>query len=521
MKRFISSAQQVDSPKNDQMPIRSLVAMASLYLIWWECLRAFTVDVGVSGSNSPASSGVPFDMSVDSLFPALAGWLGLILGCLCLGCWHHRNSQFFESEKFGRILFVVEFMLTILACAAYVVFQDGRLVVCAAFTIASACIAVHIAAIASGLRNAEIREVITVSLCCLLTYGFVCVPVLFFAASCIPSWTLVLGGTLALVGARFMGRRSNALKEKGAGGYTRTLGEYRTPITLFISLFSYGFVFGLIRVLPLSMGYAKDIVVEAEVCAAVIALLVLVVLFYWSPKSVELWSKLRGTVFPLLAIGFTLLSSDLDPRIALMAMEGGQFLAFVFLAAICIDIVQLAFLAPTPVIAKALLWNSLGAVAGALFVLTFGDHRLSDSALSLLAAAVIGLLSIATLWIGSDEQIRKNWGIRRKLSPKQFYDASVRSRCHALAKTHRLTPRETQVIIALAQGRRPAEIQEEEGVTIHTVRAHIQHAYAKLEIHSAAELQALLKTVPIDEMSLCVDGDQSPQREWEAGNDRK
>ena len=77
------------------------------------------------------------------------------------------------------------------------------------------------------------------------------------------------------------------------------------------------------------------------------------------------------------------------------------------------------------------------------------------------------------------------------------------------------------MIIALAQGRRPAEIQEEEGVTIHTVRAHIQHAYAKLEIHSAAELQALLKTVPIDEMSLCVDGDQSPQREWEPGSDRK
>lgn len=521
MKRFSSSDQQVDSPKNGRVPIRSLVAMASLYLIWWECLRAFTVDVSVSSNNSPASSGLPFDMSVDSLFPALAGWLGLILGCLCLSRWHHRNSQFFENEKFKRILFAIEFMLTVLAFTASVLFRDARLVACAAFMIASACLVVHIAAIASALRNAEIREVVTVSLCCLLTYGFVCVPVLSFVAPYVPSWTFALGGSLALVGASFVSRRISAFKEKGAGGSTRTLGEYRTPLTLFISLFSYGFVFGLICVLPLTMGYAKDAVAQAEICATVIALLVLVALFHWSPKSVELWSKLRGTVFPLLAIGFTLLSSDLDPCIVLMAMEGGQFLALVFLAAICIDIVQLAFLAPTPVIAKALLWNSLGAVAGTLFMLNFGGQCLSDSALSLLAAGVIGLLSIATLWIGSDEQIRKNWGIRRKLSPKQFYDASVQFRCRTLAKTHRLTPRETQVIIALAQGRRPAEIQEEEGVTIHTVRAHIQHAYAKLEIHSAAELQALLKTVSIDEMSLCIEQDQPPHREREARNDRK
>ena len=188
---------------------------------------------------------------------------------------------------------------------------------------------------------------------------------------------------------------------------------------------------------------------------------------------------------------------------SLVVIGGSDLLFYAFLAAICVDVVQLTGIGIALIVANVLFWRALGAFTGTFAILLGGSlQSLSPESYSLLAALIIAALSAATLWIGSDEQIRKNWGLRPKLAPKQFNDAAVQHSCEVLAATYRLTPRETQFITALAQGRRPAEIQAAENVTIHTVRAHIQHAYGKLGIHSTAELQALLKTVPLDEGKL-------------------
>ncbi|MBV8542993.1 MAG: response regulator transcription factor [Pseudonocardiales bacterium] len=50
-----------------------------------------------------------------------------------------------------------------------------------------------------------------------------------------------------------------------------------------------------------------------------------------------------------------------------------------------------------------------------------------------------------------------------------------------------LTPRERDVLVCLARGHRPAEIAEELGMSVNTVRTHINKIFAKLSVHSRLE----------------------------------
>ncbi|HEX6401932.1 MAG TPA: response regulator transcription factor [Pseudonocardiaceae bacterium] len=56
-----------------------------------------------------------------------------------------------------------------------------------------------------------------------------------------------------------------------------------------------------------------------------------------------------------------------------------------------------------------------------------------------------------------------------------------------------LTPRERDVLMCLAQGRGPAEIADELGVSAHTVRTHTNKIFAKLGVHSRLEAVAMAR----------------------------
>ena len=56
-----------------------------------------------------------------------------------------------------------------------------------------------------------------------------------------------------------------------------------------------------------------------------------------------------------------------------------------------------------------------------------------------------------------------------------------------------LTPRERDVLMCLAQGRGPAEIADELGVSAHTVRTHANKIFAKLGVHSRLEAVAMAR----------------------------
>jgi DNA-binding NarL/FixJ family response regulator len=56
-----------------------------------------------------------------------------------------------------------------------------------------------------------------------------------------------------------------------------------------------------------------------------------------------------------------------------------------------------------------------------------------------------------------------------------------------------LTPRERDVLVRFAQGRRPAEIADELGVSAHTVRTHTNKIFVKLGVHSRLEAVAVAR----------------------------
>nr|WP_253288194.1 MULTISPECIES: helix-turn-helix transcriptional regulator [Paraeggerthella] len=61
-----------------------------------------------------------------------------------------------------------------------------------------------------------------------------------------------------------------------------------------------------------------------------------------------------------------------------------------------------------------------------------------------------------------------------------------------LSRVYSLSPREEEVLQLLAQRATVAEIEEALYVSQGTVKAHINHIYRKLGIHSKAELFGLL-----------------------------
>ena len=72
---------------------------------------------------------------------------------------------------------------------------------------------------------------------------------------------------------------------------------------------------------------------------------------------------------------------------------------------------------------------------------------------------------------------------------EELFDA----RCHELAAKYGLTPREEETFAMLARGRNREYIEEHLGVSRNTVKAHVKHVYAKLDIHSHQELIDLVE----------------------------
>ena len=66
-----------------------------------------------------------------------------------------------------------------------------------------------------------------------------------------------------------------------------------------------------------------------------------------------------------------------------------------------------------------------------------------------------------------------------------------------LASDFGLTARETDLVVALADGSRLAVAAKKIGVSLETAKSHRQHIYLKLGIHSSAELQLILHQMTI------------------------
>lgn len=126
------------------------------------------------------------------------------------------------------------------------------------------------------------------------------------------------------------------------------------------------------------------------------------------------------------------------------------------------------------------------------------DGALADGAMqsTIISAMAVMLILVATLMLLSEKELASRWGIRI-FESTNLVDTSAKAerladRCNALSTQGRLSPREDEILCLLAQGKSNTTIEKELFIASGTLKAHIQHIYVKLGIHSRKELAALV-----------------------------
>lgn len=292
---------------------------------------------------------------------------------------------------------------------------------------------------------------------------------------------------------------SSAEMEKGPTPERRPHAKFPLPLASHLVL--YGFVFGMLHMIGgvveswSTADFAFALAASVVICAA------FSYLFMKNGRRWKVWETIRAVVFPLTIMGFLLVPASLSSNAASTAISSAELLYDMVFVHACLILMRISSARPLAIVAKGILLKNIGAFLGGLFSIAgLEGGRLLVGAMHLnMAVLVVGLLAVATFWVGSDQEIDKVWGLRKKLDPKYLYDKSLRQRCETASEQYGLTPRESGVLLALAQGKTPAAIAEELVISVHTVRAHIRSIHTKLDVHSLPEIEAKLKTIKVDE----------------------
>ena len=106
---------------------------------------------------------------------------------------------------------------------------------------------------------------------------------------------------------------------------------------------------------------------------------------------------------------------------------------------------------------------------------------------------LVGIVGCVVLW-HSERSVTADWGAMGVDPASGLHVPSARetllARCDELAGAHGLTPRESEVLALLAQGREPAQVEQELFLSHNTLKTHLRHLYAKLDVHTREELVA-------------------------------
>lgn len=129
----------------------------------------------------------------------------------------------------------------------------------------------------------------------------------------------------------------------------------------------------------------------------------------------------------------------------------------------------------------------LGQLAGSVVSGYLAVNLTTDFEHALLAAGVIFLILLITLYAIGKGSPNTGWGFVR---PIEELDTSsdFEKTCTRVARQFRLSPREIEVFFFLAKGRNRAHIKEELVVSDETVKSHVKNIYRKIDVHSQQEL---------------------------------
>ncbi|MCU7584674.1 LuxR C-terminal-related transcriptional regulator [Adlercreutzia muris] len=115
---------------------------------------------------------------------------------------------------------------------------------------------------------------------------------------------------------------------------------------------------------------------------------------------------------------------------------------------------------------------------------------------ALIAGLVVAMMVAAMLILLSEKELASRWGVRildvGGLVEKTPDEERREARVAELAEHARLTPRETEILHLIAQGKNGPAIRSELFIAEGTLKAHTSHIYEKCGVANRRELAALL-----------------------------
>lgn len=153
----------------------------------------------------------------------------------------------------------------------------------------------------------------------------------------------------------------------------------------------------------------------------------------------------------------------------------------------------------TRVFASARAASELAMFLGILLRRGMRTAGVLDSQTMLWLITLVGLVVVTgcvLLW-HSEQTVSTNWGTAGVDPASGLRIVSEREhlleRCAAIAGQYRLTAREEEILSLLASGAAPSSIEQTLFLSHNTLKTHMRHIYAKLDVHTRSEAVALVK----------------------------
>lgn len=198
---------------------------------------------------------------------------------------------------------------------------------------------------------------------------------------------------------------------------------------------------------------------------------------------------------------FTFLN-DLPSANALLRIGVRCFDMLVWLVVLAVGRRNLLALLPTFALVRFM--SAVGTNVGAIAGHTTNDLVGTNSDAAMLIAEVVLFAFVAFLWLGFrrfsfSDTIRGVVGVSGGAATgsgdeePQSQGLSIEERCAELGEARGLTERETEIFAMLARGRNGQFVMDHYVVSRNTVKSHVKHIYAKLDVHSQQELIDLVE----------------------------
>lgn len=240
--------------------------------------------------------------------------------------------------------------------------------------------------------------------------------------------------------------------------------------------------------IPLATFQYTSLITQAVVILALLLPALLV-------KSQPSLGSVYKVALPLSAAGFLLLPLIWGGvgGLANACAQLGTLVAGIILWCMVANVVHDTKLPATLVFSCSLLCTNAAQLAGSLVGL-FNAHTLrqGDIALTAVALVAVYLVSMVSLFLFKDRKLPGEDSSVAIPSADRAVDV-LEGRCEVLSREHGLTPRESEILVHLGQGRTVRAISEKLVVSENTVKYHIKSIYQKLDAHSRDEVVDLIE----------------------------